>query len=92
MSSFISLLSCLIIILIFGINLPCGFLSAFSKGLQLDIELCGHALNTIAHRGPDSSSSVVLNNGRVFLGHNRLSIIDITNGNQPFMIVLADIS
>jgi asparagine synthase (glutamine-hydrolysing) len=39
------------------------------------------------HRGPDGSFStqVPLNNAQVFLGHNRLKIIDLSNdSNQPF--------
>lgn len=34
------------------------------------------------HRGPDNFGHYVRNN--IFIGNNRLSIIDITNGNQPF--------
>jgi asparagine synthase (glutamine-hydrolysing) len=40
-------------------------------------------LRAIRHRGPDSSSELA--DERVYLGHNRLSIIDLsTDANQPF--------
>ncbi len=43
---------------------------------------CKEALNTIIHRGPDYNSSFTFNN--VWLGHTRLSIIDLSaNANQP---------
>ncbi|MFY0683212.1 MAG: asparagine synthase (glutamine-hydrolyzing) [Balneola sp.] len=38
----------------------------------------------IAHRGPDESGEYY--SGDVFLGHKRLSIVDIADGKQPFMI------
>jgi len=42
-------------------------------------------LKRISHRGPDATKSYVDDN--VFLGHNRLSIIDLsTEADQPFMV------
>lgn len=39
---------------------------------------------TLAHRGPDDSGIVELHDGRVVLGHRRLSIIDLSPlGHQP---------
>lgn len=40
------------------------------------------ALETQSHRGPDDTGEVHLDT-RLWLGHNRLSIIDIECGNQP---------
>lgn len=41
---------------------------------------------SIAHRGPDADSHVVLEEGRVALGHRRLSILDLdSRSNQPFV-------
>ncbi|MBI5118513.1 asparagine synthase (glutamine-hydrolyzing) [Candidatus Poribacteria bacterium] len=37
--------------------------------------------DTMAHRGPDDSGIYI--NGNVGLGHRRLSIIDLSGGNQP---------
>ena len=39
------------------------------------------ATNTMTHRGPDGSGYYVHNN--IGLGHRRLSIIDLSTGNQP---------
>ena len=36
------------------------------------------ALNEIKHRGPDSLGSFISNNNDCFLGHVRLSIIDVS--------------
>ena len=41
----------------------------------------GRMSETLAHRGPDDSSSFV--DARAALGHRRLSIIDIAGGAQP---------
>ena len=39
---------------------------------------------TLAHRGPDDSGIVGLHDGRLVLGHRRLSIIDLSPlGHQP---------
>jgi asparagine synthase (glutamine-hydrolysing) len=43
-------------------------------------------LDNIAHRGPDSLGSWSSNNGSVWLGHTRLSILDLSlNGAQPLV-------
>jgi asparagine synthase (glutamine-hydrolysing) len=40
--------------------------------------------DTMAHRGPDDSGSVILSDGRVGLAHRRLSIVDLSAaGHQP---------
>ncbi|KAF8202636.1 putative asparagine synthase [Mycena galopus ATCC 62051] len=67
----------------------CGLISAFypdgvsppsvealEKGLDTSLE-------TIKHRGPDSRGTYVSQDGRVALGHVRLSIIDLSTGQQP---------
>ncbi|KAF8178136.1 putative asparagine synthase [Mycena galopus ATCC 62051] len=46
-------------------------------------EQLAESLKKIAHRGPDSSGVYVSDNGRVGLGHVRLSIIDLEGGQQP---------
>lgn len=41
-------------------------------------------MEAIVHRGPDGKGQVVLDGGRVFLGHRRLTIIDLSDlANQP---------
>lgn len=40
--------------------------------------------NVIAHRGPDDEGFIAIDNGNLFLGHRRLSIIDLSKaGMQP---------
>src|SRR6516225_10053733 len=52
---------------------------------------CGMAdlqrmLDLISHRGPDDRGTHVVENCNVALGHNRLSIIDLTQGGHQPMI------
>jgi asparagine synthase (glutamine-hydrolysing) len=55
----------------------CGIFG-FSKGLSLD----NNSFNLISHRGPDASS--FFQDYKIFLGHKRLSIIDLSEvSNQP---------
>lgn len=58
----------------------CGICGISEKGRdnQLLIEkMC----QIIGHRGPDNTS--IYKSGDIYLGHRRLSIIDLTTGNQP---------
>lgn len=58
----------------------CGILA--TKGnLSLGDETINSMLGTLAHRGPDEQKFIRIND--VVLGQTRLSIIDITAGNQP---------
>ena len=48
------------------------------------VEWDSNPLETISHRGPDFSS--FFTNNRVYLGHSRLSILDVSSlGNQPMI-------
>ena len=59
----------------------CGIL--FYKGNKLNFKDFKNSLKLMNHRGPDYSN--VQNLDDVFLGHNRLSIIDLDQrANQPF--------
>lgn len=62
----------------------CAILGVFAKSsLNLDIQSRFiKALSLTAHRGPDSSNEMFLQN--VLLGFNRLSIVGTKNGSQPF--------
>lgn len=65
----------------------CGIFSVFFKtdSIQKYDQYVQRGLDTIKHRGPDTTSGVYHNNS--FLGFHRLSINDISNdGNQPFNI------
>ena len=60
----------------------CGFLMIRDKNLHLNN--AKKALKTLKHRGPDHTGTVVSED--IFLGHNRLSIIDLgKNANQPMV-------
>jgi asparagine synthase (glutamine-hydrolysing) len=63
----------------------CGFIAILQDNLRVDIADARSALKTIAHRGPDASGE--WREGEVFLGHCRLSIIDLANGAQPMQSV-----
>lgn len=41
------------------------------------------AVDSMSHRGPDDRGEFVSGNQRAFLGHRRLSIIDLSGGRQP---------
>src|SRR5437660_786243 len=43
------------------------------------------AVDCLAHRGPDDRSEYVSADCRAFLGHRRLSIIDLAGGHQPIL-------
>jgi len=62
----------------------CGLLGYYSKRGILDSTV-ENALDLLAHRGPDSRGTYYSLNRNLFLGHHRLSIIDLSDaGNQPF--------
>jgi asparagine synthase (glutamine-hydrolysing) len=59
----------------------CGFIAILQSAPIIDIATARRALDTIAHRGPDAAGE--WGEGHVFLGHRRLSIIDLATGDQP---------
>ena len=61
----------------------CGFLQLFKKGIgEHDICACRKGAKEIVHRGPNDTKEVIHENALFIF--NRLSIIDIENGAQPF--------
>jgi asparagine synthase (glutamine-hydrolysing) len=63
----------------------CGILGLIDRR-QLDPRRCRAALDTIAHRGPDGEGEWIDGDAGIWLGHRRLSIIDLsTAGNQPMV-------
>lgn len=58
----------------------CGICGFAGEGGRDDLERMKAAMQ---HRGPDGDGSFVDDGMRVFLGHRRLSIIDIGGGEQP---------
>jgi asparagine synthase (glutamine-hydrolysing) len=63
----------------------CGIAGAYSsKGIAYQSLIC--ATDEMAHRGPDSKGYYTNEDETVFLGHRRLSIIDLSgSANQPMV-------
>lgn len=64
----------------------CGIVGAFSAtrlGLLDDAARVAQAIDCLAHRGPDGRGAWISANADAFLGHRRLSIIDLAGGAQP---------
>ena len=59
----------------------CGLVAIFQNSGGGDVSIAERALDSLTHRGPDARG-VWVNEG-VFLGHRRLSIIDLRTGAQP---------
>jgi asparagine synthase (glutamine-hydrolysing) len=60
----------------------CGIFAAMTRRGLLP-ERRDAALRSLQHRGPDGSGSWTSRDGRWTLGHTRLSIIGLNNGEQP---------
>ncbi|MBZ6076260.1 asparagine synthase (glutamine-hydrolyzing) [Microvirga puerhi] len=58
----------------------CGIAGFVGIGTEGDLD---EMTRSLAHRGPDGSGSFVDSAHRVFLGHRRLAIIDVSGGLQP---------
>jgi len=61
----------------------CGIVGLFSQEKLLSSSLLQKAMQSLLHRGPDSQNSWVSPSQKVALGHTRLSIIDLSTGQQP---------
>lgn len=48
-----------------------------------DADSLNRVIDSLAHRGPDDRGAWTAADGRAFLGHRRLSIIDLAGGHQP---------
>jgi asparagine synthase (glutamine-hydrolysing) len=68
----------------------CG-LVAGTLQRSADVAAIDRALATQQHRGPDAVGKWVAPDRRMFLGHNRLSIIGLENGDQPFSNPTGDV-
>jgi asparagine synthase (glutamine-hydrolysing) len=60
----------------------CGLVGGMLED-ELETKRLNEALKLLHHRGPDSSGSWISPDRRAFLGHTRLSIIGLSNGDQP---------
>ncbi|HXI04273.1 MAG TPA: asparagine synthase (glutamine-hydrolyzing) [Candidatus Saccharimonadales bacterium] len=61
----------------------CGIVAAFSSDGKVSAEALESGTRRLFHRGPDGQRCWISGDGRVGLGHARLSIIDLTTGDQP---------
>jgi asparagine synthase (glutamine-hydrolysing) len=61
----------------------CGIAAFFSNGKRVSAERLNRATNALHHRGPDSQGVWTSPDQRIGLGHARLSIIDLSTGDQP---------
>lgn len=60
----------------------CGIVAEIGSRLHADRRL--QSLGSLAHRGPDNTGEWVSPSGKAWLGHRRLSIVDLSPaGNQP---------
>lgn len=63
----------------------CGIVGAVAAS-QVDPALVERMRDRLAHRGPDAAGLWSSADGRVCLGHRRLSVVDLsTEANQPFV-------
>ena len=61
----------------------CGIAGLFSKDVNGNA-IINNMIDTIKHRGPDNQSVISLESNTIWLGHTRLSIIDLNeSSNQP---------
>lgn len=61
----------------------CGITAIYSPSGDVSREALARATKILHHRGPDAQHEWVSRDRRVGLGHSRLSIIDLTTGDQP---------
>jgi asparagine synthase (glutamine-hydrolysing) len=61
----------------------CGIVAFFSRRLPVSEASLRRATQRLEHRGPDRQRYWISHDKRAALGHARLSIIDLTTGDQP---------
>src|SRR5262252_5712139 len=61
----------------------CGIVAMFSRLDAISPAVVNCATKRLHHRGPDGHRQWISPDGKVALGHARLSIIDLTTGDQP---------
>src|SRR5215831_10399583 len=66
-----------------GSKSMCGIVAFFSRCHPNSEAALQRATQSLNHRGPDGQQHWMSQDGRVGLGHARLSIIDLTTGDQP---------
>ncbi|KAJ7130605.1 putative asparagine synthase [Mycena epipterygia] len=66
-----------------GISVVCNQASSAPRPPNSVVDDLQRSLELIRHRGPDDTGTYISPDGRVGLGHVRLSIIDVEHGKQP---------
>jgi asparagine synthase (glutamine-hydrolysing) len=61
----------------------CGIVAMYSRREPISPATLECATKRLYHRGPDGQRQWISRDGRVGLGHTRLSIIDLATGDQP---------
>jgi asparagine synthase (glutamine-hydrolysing) len=61
----------------------CGITAVLSRRSAIDPEAVRKGMAALHHRGPDGQRSWMSHDCRAALGHTRLSIIDLSTGDQP---------
>jgi len=61
----------------------CGIVAIFSRRTPIPTGAVEKATKSLHHRGPDGQRHWISPDSRVAFGHARLSIIDLTTGDQP---------
>ena len=61
----------------------CGIVAIYSRREPISTETLERATKRLYHRGPDGQRQWISPDNRVGLGHARLSIIDLSTGDQP---------
>ena len=60
----------------------CGIVGVFSRSHAVSPRFVERATISLYHRGPDGQRQWISADGKVALGHARLSIIDLTTGDH----------
>jgi asparagine synthase (glutamine-hydrolysing) len=68
---------------ILGVSWMCGIVAMFSRASPIPPGTIEKATQSLKHRGPDGQRYWRSPDQQVALGHARLSIIDLTTGDQP---------
>jgi asparagine synthase (glutamine-hydrolysing) len=61
----------------------CGIIAVFSRRGDVSPAILDRATESLYHRGPDGQRQWISHDRKVGLGHSRLSIIDLSTGDQP---------
>ncbi|MBP9151688.1 MAG: asparagine synthase (glutamine-hydrolyzing), partial [Flavobacteriales bacterium] len=70
----------------------CGIVGQIVVSGEVDRERFTKATDTLAHRGPDGGGLYFSENGRIAIGHRRLSFLDLSDsGKQPMRSVTDDV-